>query len=273
MLAVAALTGWGGAPRALAAPASAAGRTPRAPPGLKRAGAVVFFASGLSDADLVGFLAVLDSRLGKAGVRLRSGRDADARIPPGGLPDYCADSPPCLRDAAARLEVDRLVLLLFTVGGGRLRLEAVMADGASGMVLNRLRRDAKLDTTALAAAAQEIAERVVDPPAGKLRIVTTLRGADVTVSDTVVGRAPLAAPVAVPAGNVTVTVRRGSVSSTARVWVEGGTEGELLVGVERGAGGGALRSPWLWGTLGVTFGLAAGFVAGWFVLPEVLGRR
>jgi hypothetical protein len=146
-----------------------------------------------------------------------------------------------------------------------------VADGSSGLVLLRTRREAKLDTTSLATLAAETAAALLAPPPGTLRIATTLRGAEILVAGRMVGHAPLPAPVEVASGMTDVTVRRGALSFTARVWVEGQVEKEVLLGVDSLGRRAALSSPWLWGTVGVAAGLAVGFVAG-FLLAPLLNR-
>lgn len=68
-----------------------------------------------------------------------AGREAERRLPPGGVPDTCVVDSACQQDVARRLDADQLLLLAVVRVGARVQIDATWVHVATGRTASRPR--------------------------------------------------------------------------------------------------------------------------------------
>lgn len=106
------------------------------------------------------------------------GSDVTRRLPPAGLPDECLATPACLADLGARLDADRLLVLVLVRGGNEIQVDANDVVVATGAATPRP-RVAIIDLTAAQATfAAEATRYVPDAPARDQGTTIVVGGGD-----------------------------------------------------------------------------------------------
>jgi hypothetical protein len=88
-----------------------------------------------------------------------AGREAERRLPPGGVPDTCVVDSACQQDVARRLDADQLLLLAVVRVGARVQIDATWVHVATGRTASRPRiliRDGQSTSKVLADAVFEL---------------------------------------------------------------------------------------------------------------------
>jgi hypothetical protein len=68
-----------------------------------------------------------------------AGREAERRLPPGGVPDTCVVDSACQQDVGRRLDADQLLLLAVVRVGARVQIDATWVNVATGRTASRPR--------------------------------------------------------------------------------------------------------------------------------------
>lgn len=70
-------------------------------------------------------------------VDVLAGKEVERRIPPAGVPANCLNDSTCRQDLGRRLDAEELLVLVIVKAGGKLQIDSMWANVASGKVVSR----------------------------------------------------------------------------------------------------------------------------------------
>lgn len=147
-----------------------------------------------------------------------AGREAERRLPPGGVPDTCVVDSACQQDVARRLDADQLLLLAVVRVGARVQIDATWVHVATGRTASRPRillHDGQSTSKVLAEAVFELMpDAALRMGAGRRRAGERTAAGDQPAAEPA---AELAAPAPVPR------------HVTTGVWITGGLAAGALL--------------------------------------------